>query len=293
MKKIINLFFILFLLFFSFLVFIEYSWKYINSERFEDFLLNQENEINLKILKEQSNKDILIILDDFKNGKFNDHGTKISSSFIEYYFKYAKENNGKSIKTIFLSFINEYDNLYRNYDNVENDIREMNCFDLMEQKKYRINISDEYEKNNFYFKQITETCHSLESYLKMIRESNPNSKIVLSMSFSKLGQYLYLKELGKKYNIQYTQAYFNNFDRWSDIFMYFYHYIFTNQIEPLYVTNTKHKPLFYDKQVSIKDLNLKLEEKYYDENDYSTSYLTPILAYEYFLNDGKNILKTK
>lgn len=277
---------------------------------YENYPLDKEIDITKKLKK--SDDDILIIFDDFNSYHENKfyfheiytHGERVSKKFLEYYFKYVKENNGKSIQLILLSQIYQnsqsqiknydYNNDGKKYKEIEYMLREMNCVKLIEPKKYEINIPNEYSEENIGFKKnITETCHSLDNYLKMIRELNPNSKIVLSMSFFKEKQYLYLKELGKKYNIQYAQAYFNNFDKILSKFFYLYNYLFTSQIEPLYVTNTKHKPLLYDKQVSIKDLNLKLEEKYYDENDYSNSYLTPILAYEYYLNDSKNILKTK
>ena len=148
-----------------------------------------------------------------------------------------------------------------------------------------------------FFGHLTKEGYSLEKYIKFIREKNPNSKIVLSSSFYKPGYNEVAIELSKKYDLKLAQAYFNDYyiNKWMTLIQFYFLFDKTNT---LIVHNGDLVPLLYNiKKVSYLDIDIYREDvknRFFNTNEEisyrnlilsmsyrATSYLTPILAYEY------------
>lgn len=75
--------------------------------------------------------------------------------------------------------------------------------------------------------------------------------------------------------------------------MFWFNFIM-DRTNTIVVSTLDDKPFFWIKSISSDDLNISKKEKKSINNVFdSASLLTPILAYEYYLNNGKNILETK
>lgn len=238
-------------------------------------------------------KDILIILDLFERKspyadvnriiRVGSHGEIVANKFFNYY-KFELKKDKLDILPILISF------------------------DL---KKYTTNeLRIQVEKKSVFLDLTTEG-YSLENYIKLIRELNPNSKIVLSTSFFRLGFNEIAVSLSKKYDLKLAQAYLNSHGI-SDWFYYLQTHLFFDKTNALIVHNGEVTPLLYNvKKVSYLDIDIDredvknrlLKEINYNNQEVdknlalktskynSTSILTPILAYEYYLNPDSNLIK--
>ncbi len=233
------------------------------------------------------NKDILIILDLFENKYPNSektystdsHGYIVTKKFLNY-LKYELKKEELDFLPILLSF------------------------DLKKDSSNELRLQIMNKKGGF--EHLTKEGYSLEEYIKFIREKNPNSKIVLSLSFYKLGFNDLAIELSKKYDLKLAQAYFNDYyiNKWHNLIQF---YFFFDKTNTLIVHNGDLVPLLYNaKKVSYLDIDIDREDvknrllkevninKFLalNTNKYnSTSILTPILAYEYYLNPNSNLIK--
>ena len=111
--------------------------------------------------------------------------------------------------------------------------------------------------------------------------------------------------MSKKYDLKLAQAYFNDYfiNKWMTLVQF---YFLLDKTNTLIVHNGDLVPLLYNvKKVSYLDINIDREEvrnrlfkvgrevshiqlplrQFYN----ATSYLTPILAYEYYLNPDSNL----
>lgn len=187
-------------------------------------------------LKFENDKDIIIILDTYFEKDI--HGKVVSSFFNDY-----------------LKDINEKINIiYLNYEKSN-----LNKITLLDQKYNK--ISNEININTF---------------LKNIRNENPNKKIILSMSFMPFDEYNNLFNITNELNIKISNSYFNNIENINDyINMIKFHLYFRNN--GLIVYNNE-KPYFYKKIINSNFLRK-------DYKNHTTSILTPILSYNYFIKD--------
>ena len=246
-------------------------------------------------------KDILIIVDLFeekypnsnKTYSSDTHGEKVSNRFLQY-LKDELHQKEFDILPIFISF----------------DLERYSTNELRIQTKNKKGL----------FRHLTKEGYSLEEYIKFIREKNPNSKIVLSSSFYKPGYNEVAIELSKKYDLKLAQAYFNDYfiNKWMTLIQFYFLFDKTNT---LIVHNGDLVPLLYNaKKVSYLDIDIykkhikeqlmkswgedlysKYTKEQIEDKNYihmklrmylfyrSTSYHTPILAYEYYLNPESNL----
>ncbi len=248
------------------------------------FLLEDKEKIENFI--DGKGKDIIIIVDLFENkseytGEIHSHkshGDKVFNEFLDY-IKLELKKEELDVLPILLSF----------------DLEKYSSNELRLQVK----------KKTRFFEHLTKEGYSLEEYIKFIREKNPNSKIVLSSSFYKPGYNEVAIELSKKYDLKLAQAYFNDYfiNKWMTLVQFYFLFDKTNT---LIVHNGDLVPLLYNiKKVSYLDVDIDREEvrnrlfkvgrevshiqlplrQFYN----ATSYLTPILAYEYYLNPDSNL----
>ncbi len=248
-------------------------------------------------------KDIIIILDFFEEKNSNNeeiyskytHGAKVVERFIDYYKNELKKEK-YDILPIFLSF-----------DVNSGSHKDIKIKALLKNKNY---------------KDFIKKSYPLEEYIKIIREKNPNSKIVLSLSISKFGLNDKIIELSKKYDLKLAQAYVNYHD-FDQILNLIHFYYFIDKTNTLIVYNGRVKPLLYNvKKINPNNIDMNLNnhienlknkdieffnsiseerKENYIKNEfilnnrfskyYSTSFLTPILAYEYYLNPNSNLIK--
>ena len=246
-------------------------------------------------------KDIIIIVDLFENkseytGEIHSHkshGDKVFNEFLDY-IKLELKKEELDVLPILLSF----------------DLEKYSSNELRLQVK----------KKTRFFEHLTKEGYSLEEYIKFIREKNPNSKIVLSSSFYKPGYNEVAIELSKKYDLKLAQAYFNDYfiNKWMTLIQF---YFLFNKTNTLIVHNGDLVPLLYNvKKVSYldidiykkhikeqlmkswgKDLYSKYTKEQIENKNYihmklrmylfyrATSYHTPVLAYEYYLNPDSNL----
>lgn len=248
------------------------------------FLL--EDKAKIENFIDGKGKDIIIIVDLFENkseytGEIHSHkshGDKVFNEFLDY-IKLELKKEELDVLPILLSF----------------DLEKYSSNELRLQVK----------KKTRFFEHLTKEGYSLEEYIKFIREKNPNSKIVLSSSFYKPGYNEVAIELSKKYDLKLAQAYFNDYfiNKWMTLVQFYFLFDKTNT---LIVHNGDLVPLLYNiKKVSYLDVDIDREEvrnrlfkvgrevshiqlplrQFYN----ATSYLTPILAYEYYLNPDSNL----
>lgn len=220
---------------------------------------NFDNELNA------NGKDIIVIVDMFERKGY--HGEEVSDRLLIYFKHYLKKD--LDIKIIKLS-------LNKELGNIEN-----------------LNLIDYKEKRFYRYKSISNNSYSLETYLKKIKELNPNSKIAFSQSTFHYGYQDKLIELSNKYNFKIGLSYFNEFNRYNiflDIYSILWFYLMLDK-----TTNTnvialeRFKPLFIKNYLTIN--NLKKEYQTYSLKHYSTSFLTPIITYELYLNSNSNIIQ--
>lgn len=246
---------------------------------------NEEDKKVISKFIDAKGKDIIIILDEFEDKNDYPHGRSVN----HHLNRYIKEKLNKEIDVLpILLSISE----------VEDEKLGHNFFlyQYKEEKGYR---------------KTTKLHYSLENYIGLIRELNPNSKIVLSLSTTVLLLNDKVVTLSKKYNLKVAQAYFNSYAPNQWIWMIHY-YLFMNKKDILIVTNSKLNTLsISNKRVSPNDVDLNkngFREEFlkgnngvasegYTRNRFylnnwpfnSTSFLTPILAYEYYLNKNSNL----
>ena len=276
-KIIVNGFFIiLFFTFFSTIVvslLISYDNTYYERLKLNNFdkVYNKDDETILNKELNSNGKDILVILDTFNYS--DNHGNQVS-----YFFNnYIKEELNKE-----LDFLPIYLNFNEQSPNITN-------IELLKNR---------FKNDDFYYKTILKHEYFLEVYLKKLRELNPNSKIVISLSFTKFGFNNEMIKLSKKYDIKIVQGYLNLFkyyETWYDYFFWFFYYnIFLDTTNTIMVTNTKNQPYINIKKLTLNNLNTKKLNRYYIfELSDSNSLLTPVMAYEYYLNPNSNIIINK
>lgn len=241
----------------------------------ENFIIEDNKILNNKLFAH--GKDIIIILDFFHSD--DNHGGDVSSAFLNYFKYFLKKDI--DVHPILLSF-------NKNNMNIEH-------IDLIEYK----------EKTLKKYHNVLVKSYSFENYLKKIKDLNADSKIVLSLSIHKSTFKNNIILLSKKYDLKIAQAYLNNgiFDKnhsltknefekeyWPIILWFNF---IMDKTNTLVTTNLKNKPLFWIKQISSNELNFNNnEERRKFNNIYkSTSFVTPILAYEYYLNKNSNLIK--
>lgn len=266
MKNIIKLF--IFPIIFFLIVLFNDIFKIINNEK--SITINNISDINNeKINKElfANEKNILIILDNFD--KPNYHGINVSDKLYIYFKNYLKKE--VDIKIINLSFNNNSGNL---------------------QNLKLINYNGEKIEK---YKKVSNNEYSLETYLKQIKKINPNSKIVLSLSVFNYKIYQDIIKLSIKYNFNIGYAYFNNFiinnnynpiNICRSLYLFIYFNIFLDTKTNIkIIAREDYKPLFKN-YLTINYLNKSIVDQYI--KNLPTSYLTPILTYEYYFNNSIN-----
>lgn len=251
-------------------------------------IVEEDKELISKVV-DAKGKDIIIILDTFEKMDENDefpHGGSVN-----YYF-------------------NRY---------IKNELKkEMDVLPILLSSPKHTRADLElilYENKDVHdYNKVIKNVYSLETYIKFIKEKNPNSKIVLSMSFVRFFINDKVIDLSKKYNFHIAQAYFNSYESNQWLWM-IHHYLFMNKKDVLIVSNGKLNPILSaGKNVNTNDVDFYLNgyrkeytsyynrdiydvedgflrTRFYLNNDpfYSTSFLTPILAYEYYLNPKSNL----
>ena len=226
----------------------------------------QEDKIVFNEHLNANGKDIIIILDFFNFNMYQgDHGNQVNLHLFDYLNNNLKKND--DIYVINLSF-----------DETKNNIE-------------NINLLKE-DQSSYDFKQINKETYQLEKYISIIRELNPNSKIVLSLSLVKFFINDKIIELSKKYNYKIAQSYVNfsqggYINRLNILDFIIKEFIYSSK-NTMFVTLEGFGALWYNKQISLKDTSSKINKNRL--NNYSTSFLTPILAYEYYLNKETNII---
>lgn len=249
-------------------------------------IVEEDKELISKVV-DAKGKDIIIILDTFEKMDENDefpHGGSVN-----YYF-------------------NRY---------IKNELKkEMDVLPILLSSPKHTRADLElilYENKNVHdYNRVIKNVYSLETYIKFIKEKNPNSKIVLSMSFVRFFINDKIINLSKKYNFHIAQAYFNSYkpDQWLWMI---HHYLFMNKKDVLIVSNGRLNPILSaGKNINTNDIDFNsngyrneilkifdgfefnedfIKSRFYLNNNpfYSTSYLTPILAYEYYLNPKSNL----
>lgn len=266
MKNIIKLF--IFLIIFFLIVLFNDIFKIINNEK--SITINNISDINNeKINKElfANEKNILIILDNFDKPNYN--GINVSDKLYIYFKNYLKKE--VDIKIINLSFNNNSGNL---------------------QNLKLINYNGEKIEK---YKKVSNNEYSLETYLKQIKKINPNSKIVLSLSVFNYKIYQDIIKLSIKYNFNIGYAYFNNFiinnnynpiNICRSLYLFIYFNIFLDTKTNIkIIAREDYKPLFKN-YLTINYLNKSIVDQYI--KNLPTSYLTPILTYEYYFNNSIN-----
>ncbi len=249
-------------------------------------IVEEDKELISKVV-DAKGKDIIIILDTFEKMDENDefpHGGSVN-----YYF-------------------NRY---------IKNELKkEMDVLPILLSSPKHTRADLElilYENKNVHdYNRVIKNVYSLETYIKFIKEKNPNSKIVLSMSFVRFFINDKIINLSKKYNFHIAQAYFNSYESNQWLWM-IHHYLFMNKKDVLIVSNGRLNPILSaGKNVNTNDIDFNsngyrneilkifdgfefnedfIKSRFYLNNNpfYSTSYLTPILAYEYYLNPKSNL----
>ena len=249
-------------------------------------IVEEDKELISKVV-DAKGKDIIIILDTFEKMDENDefpHGGSVN-----YYF-------------------NRY---------IKNELKkEMDVLPILLSSPKHTRADLElilYENKNVHdYNRVIKNVYSLETYIKFIKEKNPNSKIVLSMSFVRFFINDKVIDLSKKYNFHIAQAYFNSYESNQWLWM-IHHYLFMNKKDVLIVSNGRLNPILSaGKNVNTNDIDFNsngyrneilkifdgfefnedfIKSRFYLNNNpfYSTSYLTPILAYEYYLNPKSNL----
>lgn len=249
-------------------------------------IVEEDKELISKVV-DAKGKDIIIILDTFE--KMNENDEFPHGGSVNYYF-------------------NRY---------IKNELKkEMDVLPILLSSPKHTRADLElilYENKNVHdYNKVIKNVYSLETYIKFIKEKNPNSKIVLSMSFVRFFINDKVIDLSKKYNFHIAQAYFNSYkpDQWLWMI---HHYLFMNKKDVLIVSNGRLNPILSaGKNVNTNDIDFNLngfrneilknfdgfefnedfiKSRFYLNNDpfYSTSFLTPILAYEYYLNPKSNL----
>lgn len=249
-------------------------------------IVEEDKELISKVV-DAKGKDIIIILDTFEKMDENDefpHGRSVN-----YYF-------------------NRY---------IKNELKkEMDVLPILLSSPKHTRADLElilYENKNIHdYNKVIKNVYNLETYIKFIKEKNPNSKIVLSMSFVRFFINDKIINLSKKYNFHIAQAYFNSYESNQWLWM-IHHYLFMNKKDVLIVSNGRLNPILSaGKNVNTNDIDFNsngyrneilkifdgfefnedfIKSRFYLNNNpfYSTSYLTPILAYEYYLNPKSNL----
>lgn len=249
-------------------------------------IVEEDKELISKVV-DAKGKDIIIILDTFEKMDENDefpHGGSVN-----YYF-------------------NRY---------IKNELKkEMDVLPILLSSPKHTRADLElilYENKDVHdYNKVIKNVYNLETYIKFIKEKNPNSKIVLSMSFVRFFINDKVIDLSKKYNFHIAQAYFNSYESNQWLWM-IHHYLFMNKKDILIVSNGRLNPILSaGKNVNTNDIDFNLngykkeilknfdgfefnedfiKSRFYLNNDpfYSTSFLTPILAYEYYLNPKSNL----
>ena len=249
-------------------------------------IVEEDKELISKVV-DAKGKDIIIILDTFEKMDENDefpHGGSVN-----YYF-------------------NRY---------IKNELKkEMDVLPILLSSPKHTRADLElilYENKDVHdYNKVIKNVYSLETYIKFIKEKNPNSKIVLSMSFVRFFINDKIINLSKKYNFHIAQAYFNSYESNQWLWM-IHHYLFMNKKDVLIVSNGRLNPILSaGKNVNTNDIDFNsngyrneilkifdgfefnedfIKSRFYLNNNpfYSTSYLTPILAYEYYLNPKSNL----
>ena len=192
-------------------------------------IVEEDKELISKVV-DAKGKDIIIILDTFEKMDENDkfpHGGSVN-----YYF-------------------NRY---------IKNELKkEMDVLPILLSSPKHTRADLElilYENKNIHdYNKVIKNVYNLETYIKFIKEKNPNSKIVLSMSFVRFFINDKVIDLSKKYNFHIAQAYFNSYESNQWLWM-IHHYLFMNKKDVLIVSNWRLNPILSaGKNVNTNDID--------------------------------------
>lgn len=261
-------------------------------EVFEDMEYNVSKNFNQKdksrlrsylSKKREEYKDIIVFLDfDYSNNK-DAHGKIVLDSFFKYFHMVL--NKEPDVQIITLTF---------------KDSNSINDIDIVEYDK----ISGS--------KRILEESYPLENYISAIRELSPRSKILLSTSFIKSRNHNNLVNLSNIYDFKISKGFLNdnilsgkdeNRDKIDFHAIYWFNFIMDRTNTILVALNYFKPEDVFSNTIPKSDIktitlnNLKLYQELSVENKVklinlfqSSSELTPILGYEYYINDKRNLV---